>query len=348
MVSYVFYAGNEPHEEEPAMKKRLLWADQAKGFEILLIFVAHFLLDEIGRSSLLVQLMTLSGLTVFYFTSGYFCKGQFNLKQWLKHHAYTLLLPYLVASLVFWVMHYAMGNQGNLDRFLGIFLQLPDTPWEGGRWFVPCFFVAKLVFDFTASRFKGNAWGLLALCFGYAAVAWIYTLLGGPRLPWNIEAALFAQPFFAMGCVWKQGMEQRYEAITVGKKAAIILGAVVACLALAALNLKIGGRTADYHSRVLNEFFTAYGASACALFLILRISMKNNKFLAFLGRNSLVYYMYTGLAGAVTSRITDMMGWNHWAARFAVGFVGFLLLIGLMAIIMNRFFPWAVGKPCKK
>ena len=168
------------------MKTRLQWADQAKGFEILLIFVAHFLLDEIGRSSLPVQLMTLSGLTVFYFTSGYFCKGKFEFRLWLKRHAYTLLLPYLVASLVFWVMHFLMGNPGNLDRFLGIFLQLPDTPWEGGRWFVPCFFVAKLVFDFTASRFREQARRLLAICFGYAAVAWAYTLMNGPRLPWNI------------------------------------------------------------------------------------------------------------------------------------------------------------------
>lgn len=330
------------------MKTRLQWADQAKGFEILLIFVAHFLLDEIGRSSLPVQLMTLSGLTVFYFTSGYFCKGKFEFRLWLKRHAYTLLLPYLVASLVFWVMHFLMGNPGNLDRFLGIFLQLPDTPWEGGRWFVPSFFVAKLVFDFTASRFRGSAWGLLALCFGYAGVAWIYTLMGGPRLPWNVEAALFAQPFFAMGWVWKRGLEQRYEALAAGRKAVIILVTAVACVALAALNLKIGGRTADYHSRVLNEFFTAYGASTCALFLILRFSMKNNRFLVAFGRNSLVYYMYTGLAGAVTSRIIAILGWEHMAARFTVGFVGFIILVGLMAMVMNRYFPWTVGKPCKK
>ena len=330
------------------MKKRLPWADQAKGFEILLIFVAHFLLDEIGRTSLLVQLMTLSGLTVFYFTSGYFCKGQFSLGPWLKHHAYTLLLPYLVASLVFWVMHFVMGNPGALDRFLGIFLQLPETPWEGGRWFVPCFFAAKLVFDFTASRFREQARRLLAICFGYAAAAWAYTLMNGPRLPWNIEAALFAQPFFAMGYCWRQGLEQRYEAITPGKKTALVTAAAAACVALAALNLKIGGRTADYHSRVLNEFFTAYGASTCALFLILRLSMKENRFLAVVGRNSLVFYMYTGLAGAVTSRITAFLGWEHPAARFTVGFVGLILLIGLMAAVLNRFFPWTVGRPLKK
>lgn len=326
------------------MKERIMWPDQAKGIEILLIFTAHFWLEEMGRANLLGQLMTLSALTVFYFTSGYFCNGQFEFKRWLKHHAYTLLLPYLVASLVFWVLHFVQGHPGSVDRFLGIFLQLPDTPWEGGRWFVPSFFVAKLVFNFTASRCKDNSRMLYVLCIGYAAAAWVYTLLDGPRLPWNIEAALFAQPFFAMGYYWKHGMEQRYEAFAAGKKTMIIFGAAVAFIALAALNLKLGGRTVDYHSRVLNEFFTAYGASACALFLILRLSIKKNRFLAFVGQNSLVYYMYTGLAGAVTSRAAAILGCEHWIARYFIGIVGLLLIAGAMAMVMNRYFPWTVGK----
>ena len=326
------------------MRERIAWADQAKGFEILLIFIAHFCLEELGRTTLPVQLMTLSGLTAFYFTSGYFCKGRFELNRWLKHHFYTLLLPYFVASFVFWVLHFVQRHPGSFDRFLGIFLQLPNTPWEGGRWFVPSFFVAKMIFDFTASRYKERTSVLFSLCFGYAAAAWIYTLLRGPRLPWNMEAALFAQPFFAMGYCWRHGVEQWYENLGSRKKAVIIFVAAFFFVALAALNLKLGGRTADYHSRVLNEFFTAYGASTCALFLILQISRINSRFLAFVGQNSLVYYMYTGLAGAVTSRITVILGWDHWAARFLIGFAGLILLLSPVAMVLNRYFPWAVGK----
>lgn len=326
------------------MKKRIMWADQAKGFEIILIYIAHFCLSEFGRTSLPVQLMTLSGLTVFYFNSGYFCKGCFELKKWLKSHAYSLLLPYLVASLIFWVMHTLQGNPGALDRFLGIFLQLPETPWEGGRWFFPCFFVAKLVFDYAASCFSNDVKKLYVLCFGLAGIAWIYTLLDGPRLPWNFEAACFAQPFFAMGYGWKHGMEQCYEAFSTRKKATIFAAAVVGCLVLAEINLKLGGRTADYHSRVLNEFFTAYGASTCALFVILRISMKNNRFLAFIGQNSLVYYLYTGLIGAVNNRLNVLLSLEHWIPRFLVGFAAFLLLLTPAAMVMNRYFPWMVGR----
>lgn len=326
------------------LNERVKWVDNARGFEILVIFSVHFFREELGETHLLVQLLSMSALTIFYFSSGYFCNCRFDFRHWLKHHVYTLLLPYLSASLVLWFVKFIQHDAGLTDRFIGIFLQLPNTPWEGGRWFVPSFFVAKMVFDFAASRFKEKYSILCMICTGCAVIAWIYTLMDGPRLPWNIEAAFFAQPFFAMGFGWKHGLEQRYAALPNGKKAVILSVATVACLSLGAINQILGGRHIDYHSRELNELFTAYGASSCAMFLILQISLKNSRLLAFMGRNSLIYYLYGSLVAAVTSRIIIVLRLEHWAVRYFVGIVGLVLLGIPISLVLNRYFPWAVGK----
>lgn len=330
--------------ENRAMKERITWADRARGLGILLIFSVHFFHMELGRAHLLVQLLSMSCLGTFYFTSGYFCSGRFALKPWLKHHAYTLLLPYLVASLAFWVIHFVQRDPGGFDRFLGIFLQLPDTPWEGGRWFIPSFFVAKLMFDFTASRCKDRYPAMWGICGGCAAAAWIYTLLDFPRLPWNLEAACFAQPFFALGFGWKRGWQQRYENLAAGKKAAVLFALTAAGLLLAVLNQNLGGRNMDYHTRELNEIFSAYGASCCSLFLILRISRVNSRLLEFIGRNSLTYCLYGALVSAVTSRIVNLLGCGHWTARYLIGLFGLALLGIPVCLVLNRYFPWAAGR----
>lgn len=326
------------------MKERIVWADRARGMGILLVFSVHFFHMELGRTHLLVQLLSMSCLTAFYFTSGYFCTGRFELKRWLRHHTYTLLLPYLMASLANWFIKYVQHDAGLLDSFIGIFLQLPLTPWEGGRWFVPSFFIAKLIFDFTASRYRQNISALCMFCAGYAAVAWVYTLLGCPRLPWNVEAAFFSQPFFALGFGWKHGLEQRYRTLSTGKKTGMLLGITILGLFLASVNQRLGGMNMDYHTRELNEIFSAYGASFCALFLILRVSMLRNRLLEFIGRNSLIYCLYSALIGAVTTRIAAGLGWSHWAARYLVGLIGLAVLGIPVAFILNRYFPWTVGK----
>lgn len=327
------------------MNERILWADHAKGLGILLIFTAHFFIEELGKTHFLVQLLTIGCLPVFYFTSGYFCTGDFECKRWLKHHVFTLLLPYFVASIAFWFLDY-MQHEANLtNRFIGIFLQLPNTQWEGNRWFFPSFFLSKLVFDFTASRYRNNDPALIAICIGCAAVAWVYALLEGPRLPWNLEAAFLAQPFFVWGFGWKSGMEQRFNSLAKWKKGFVVVAVFVAGIVFAVLNQRLGGKSLDFHTRELNEFFSAYGASFCALFLVVQISEKNcGKLIAFIGRNSLVYYLYGGLCGAVISRILGVLGLNHWAVRYLIGIVGLALLGVPIAYGLNHYFPWSTGK----
>ena len=327
------------------MKERIGWADRARGLGILLVFHIHFFHNELHNAHLLVQLLGISCLTAFYFTSGYFCSGRFAWKGWLKHNVRTLLVPYLAASGISWLIGVAQGDPKTLDRLLGILLQFPGTPWEGTRWFVPCFFVAKLIFAFTASRCKDRATMLFGICLGYAGIAWVYTLLNGPRLPWNVEAALLAQPFFAMGYGWRQGLEQHCAALSTSQKAAGLALACAGFLGLGLLNLKLGGAAVDYHIRSLNEFFTAYGASACSLVLILGLSRFENRFLVFLGRNSFIYYLYGGLVAAVTSRIiTALLGWEYPVSRYLGGPVGMILLGAPLAVALNRFCPWAAGK----
>lgn len=328
------------------MNKRLDWADRARGIAVLLIFSVHFFLPEFGEKSFLVQLLAVSALPAFYFTSGYFCRCRFAWGSWLKHNARTILLPYLIASLVFWVLHFLAGDDDPAGRFLGIFLQLPGTPWEGERWFMPSFFAAKLVFDYTAARWGEKLSRIYLICLGYAAAAWVYTLLGGPRLPWNMEAALLAQPFFVLGIGWKRGAEQRYDSLSRAKKAIIAFCAVLGFFLLAAANQKLGGRNLDFHARQLNEVFTAYGASVCALFLLVRLGRIPGRLPVFLGRNSLICYLYSALAGAVTNRILAVLELRSWAGRYLLGTAGLVLLIVPGALVLNRYFPWAVGRKC--
>ena len=232
-----------------------------------------------------------------------------------------------------------------IDDFFAIFLQLPDTRWEGTFWFVPSFFLAKTLFELCLSLIK-NRYFILPVSFCLAGLAWIYTLTGGVRLMWNLEASLLVQPFFAIGYLWRFFFEKRYE--LAGKSthflcdfAALIVYAVI--LIFHVQNTYSG---IDFHERQLNGFFFTYIVCGASIYLLLRITKfhRRKSLFSWVGKNSLTYYLYGGIAGGITSRILAALGIEGVTIRFFVNILGLYFLTIPIVWFMNRFFPWAIGK----
>ncbi len=331
---------------------RQLWADALRGIGIIAIFVAHFLIGEYGNANWAVRVIAPCLLPMFYFVSGYFAKPGRKASERICRNMKSLLVPYLLASCFWWLLDFGTaalsgGIDGAVsDKFLAILLQLPETPWEGGWWFIPSFFLAKMIFEIGSLPFSGNAGRLLVWSFVLAALAWCYTLLGGPRLPWNLEAALFAQPFFALGWLWNRSLASRFSAFSKGQRLAWCAVAFVVFGIALCINRAAGEQALDLHVRRLNEFFSAYTACFSALFLLICGAkyLTGLHLLTFIGQNSIVYFLYGGLAGAITSRMLRLLGWQAAWVRLLVGLAGLSVLLVPVVALLKRFFPAAVGK----
>ena len=331
---------------------RQSWADVLKGMGILLIYIGHSINDVQTSGGWLFLIVSTINLPLFYFLSGYFAMPHENLKERVHHLFLTLLVPYLIASVFAWLLVFiktvvSSGLDRSLwDGFAAIFLQLPNTRWEGGRWFLPSFFLGKLLFESYLSKQQGKEVHLTIAGFMLAAVAWIYTLAGGIRLPWNMEAALLTQPFFVAGYLWRNAFELRVKKLGKRTQLALLGITAVGYAGLLVVIRTLFGRRIDFHERQLNEFWLAYLVCGCGLVLLVSAAKrwKQNGLLAWIGKNSLIFFLYGTYGNLITRQIATAFGIGDIWLKCLMGMVNMCLLMVPFIYVLNRYFPWTVGK----
>lgn len=186
-------------------KQRYDYLDIAKGVGILMVVWAHILL--VGWSHKFIYAFH---MPLFFFISGMlFNNAKYDsFGSFLIQRIKRLFVPYVIYSIASWAIwagfRYLRGDQ--VDSFFRPLLQIVLAQGSGEfivynsvLWFVPCLFAVEMIY-FAFSRF--NEWMTLALCFltafGSTLLVWKYGDDYLFLLPWNLDAAFFALPFYGV------------------------------------------------------------------------------------------------------------------------------------------------------
>lgn len=184
---------------------RLDYIDIAKAVGMFAIIWGHILLH--GWSNLFVYSFH---IPLFFFLSGMVFNGAKYDSLWrlVKRRAKTLLLPYLLFSVLTWIIW--AGTKIVSHEQVNLFFPLLETVFAQGSvgyvvhnlplWFVPCLFVVEVVYYCMN---KLPEW-LVVICCVCCAFIGNYMIRGGHldffgQLPWSIEGAMNAISFYALG-----------------------------------------------------------------------------------------------------------------------------------------------------
>ena len=300
---------------------RYEFIDIAKGIGILMVVWAHILLVGVSHSVIYAFHMPL-----FFFISGLlFNKEKYiSLRHFIKQRAKRLFVPYVLYSIITWSIWacFRYIRNDDVDSYLMPLLQTFIAQGSGAfivhnsaLWFIPCLFAVEVLY-FLFSKF--NEWIALALSFVTAIVGCVLTNVYGDDylflLPWNLDAAFFALPFYSVANAIRRnvGLQRLMEMVTGYKICSLFLTlGLCAILLLLVVNYSVCSMgSSSYNCPMFIFFVRAFvGCFAMILFSILVSLLLSKirlyKVLKWFGRNSLdVMCLHIPIKGFVIVIVT--------------------------------------------
>ena len=221
--------------------KRFDYIDLAKGLGMLTIIWGHI------HSGASTHILYAFHIPLFFFLSGlvfsperYDCFKTFLARRWK-----SLLFPYIVFSVFTWLIWaaYSHVSHAEVDSYLKPLLETFLAQGSEGYlvhnvplWFVTCLFVVEVLYFFIA---KLPVYANIATCtlLGALGVWMSVSPIDFSTLPWSVDVAFAALPFYALGhlLVQKTGHERLMGVVTQHRISAL------AVLAIATFLLILGG-----------------------------------------------------------------------------------------------------------
>lgn len=283
------------------MNKRIDWIDAAKGYGILLVILGHL---ELGMFS---EWIYTFHIPLFFFLSGYVFSTKHNFFEFLKRKCKALLVPYFLMGLIliiFQVLFYHMPGE---NFFVDFFTKFKDLIiqircWD--LWYIACLFWLNIFFYLIVKLFR-KLYIILPIVIAIAIYGVYYYTNIRKGLFWNIDACMIVVPFFFVGyavkiIVSKSLLKNLIDRIN--KNNAYINKVIQALIFIAALTINYTASVYSYSKTGL--FIDIYNASlgyepmfytaafAGILFSIIFSIWLSLKPIKYIGRNSLVYYIY--------------------------------------------------------
>lgn len=303
--------------------KRDLSIDTLKGFLILLVILGHLIGSLRFSWPGVWNLIYTFHMPLFVLISGYFSRRDIiNVKNIIK--------PLLVFQFISIVILIILGNKFSISYFL-----IPH--WT--LWYLLSLIFWKLILQYTPKKLINNP-------YVYLGITILASLTIGIFLPYgrvlSIQRTISFLPFFLMGYYFKTG---KIKQKICNNYISIILFAIVSLICLIGIypnNASVLLRGADP--------YTIYDLPAKVLILICTMvciySLWNIKrevsWLAKIGRNSLMYYLYHGLI--IEFILVPIVNYfslstNIWSISTYFIFIIFIIQI------MNRFsfFRWLIN-----
>ena len=343
--------------------KRFDYIDYAKGLGMLCVIWGHIM-----YAGLSARVVYAFHIPLFFFLSGMvFSKDRYDgVITFLKRRVSSLLIPYAIFSVLtwaFWVFFLRISHQPMDECWKPLLETLLARGSEGylvhnvPLWFVPCLFVVELLYFFlrkcsVAVRVE------LSLLFAWVGCTmvrgeWSYDFTA---LPWSIDVALFAFPFYALGnlMVEKEGsllaLEKKVAAH--GKGFLLLMLVCFVCLCVGAGR---NGRVSMGHAMLGNSVPMFYLYAICGIVSILLFCLflqrvmpgQSNPFARWLcwwGKNSFtVMAVHNPIKGIVVMAVSMIFGTtssavNGTALYAAVACVCVVLLTTLLMYCFNGLF----------
>lgn len=328
------------------MEKRVEWVDIGKYICIMCVLLSHLQSGSEGLHKFYGPFF----LVVFFFLSGYVYTQPKRFKEHLIKKIRGLFVPWLIFSNFNILLSAVVTLKGERDtprELLFNFLQIRGC--GDGIWFVAALFVAFIPFYFVIHwNQPRKAIGISILL---SIVSVMYTRIvpedlfpwGNNALPWHIEYMFQAMLWMVLGYYFKQYAEKWFD-----DKNTLINRCVVwiAYLIVAYIPDPMGW----------GIVFVQYARNLLGIVAVISLCkvLKSNRYINFVGANTLVYFAFHGKVYAVIEKVLEKYAGALYSMILAnpllssllaimIAFVMSLILI-IPAEIINRWFPWMLGR----
>ncbi|MDO4308534.1 MAG: acyltransferase family protein, partial [Eubacteriales bacterium] len=189
-------------------KERMHWVDIARGFFMIAIVLGH-----VFHSGYLRHWVFSYHVPAFFFLAGYCFKYIQDVQQFIKKKVRTIVIPYLIFSLMsivlFAIAQLVMPKVGTLlecDLVTNFFVMLygnskPETMrYNLPLWFLPCFFCVTILAYIVEklSRIKGRQIRYISMVIA-AILGGMVGIYNTIALPWHFETAISMLVWYLAG-----------------------------------------------------------------------------------------------------------------------------------------------------
>lgn len=345
------------------MKKRIEWVDIAKWMCMMFIMMEHL---ESGCDELSV-LHTTCGVEVFFIAAGYVHRAGQNFGSFLVKKIKCLLVPWLVFSFldISIAQVFSFGEHGDyLSELLWNLAQIRQ--FHAQLWFIPALFATFLPFYFFIEWYNRGAdkdnhtrpWGfvLMALALLGADVAYSHLMVGhefswgSSNLPWHMDYIFIAMFYMTLGYFLRNNFEPTFDRLNTRRNRLILLAVYLCAVYYPYLtDFRLPSGVQELCARLINPLM------GCTLVCAFSKVIKSNRYFAYVGQNTLLYFAFhgkvLGFAQGIFRRVfgtvyAQILSNKLTSSLFAVCFtvvMSFVLIIP--CYIVNRWFPFLVGRP---
>lgn len=264
-------------------KKRISYIDIAKGLGMFLVIWGH--IRGTGISNAMVYAFH---MPLFFFLSGMtFNRHKYSsIIELIKKRIKTLIIPYVIFSILTWLFWVAynmiLGN--SVESYWMPLLQTAIAQGSGGYlvhnstlWFATCLFSVEMIYYFISKL--NSKWNVL-ICVACAIAGNFCIMEGSPLryLPWSIDMALCAVPFYMLGNMLIEYYGHEKLCNLVNKKKLVSVVFIAAALVVLYFGAKLNGPVSMGH-RKFNMVYVFYPLAfvGIAMHLSLSILLANAK-----------------------------------------------------------------------
>ncbi|MBE5825495.1 MAG: acyltransferase [Butyrivibrio sp.] len=330
------------------LNKRISWVDIGKYICIIFILMIH--LDS--NTKVLEALYSPFCLNLFLFLAGYVYKHPSSFEIHIKKKIKGLFIPWLVLSNLNILMSVIFSFTRNRDYKTEFIMNLIQIREKGdGIWFVAALFVAFIPF-YLINKIQDSKKRLFVFV-GIAILCEAYILFfpqdvfpwGNNYLPWHIEYIGHAMFWMAMGYYFKNEWEKEFDQHN-NVRFRIISGLVYL------LTIYFSYYSGTWITNLLFNYASRF---AGVIFIIsLCKVMKTNRYISYVGANTLVYFAFHGKVYTVIQKVLESKCayyYNLCLSDILLSSVIAIMMALLMSIILiipayiiNRWFPWMIGR----
>lgn len=337
--------------------KRIEWVDIVKYVCIIFVMVHHLE----GESEVLYTFYASFFLKAFFFTAGYVYHHTNNFKEFFTKKVKGLLVPWFIFSTFNILLSQVLSFNEHGDFLTEMGLNLLQIRNHGdGIWFVAALFVAFIPFYFTikwnSGENKSNSIIVIVVSFLLSFASLIYTKVMDPtllpwnsvELPWHLEYIFQAMLFMVLGYYFRKEYEIKFDQYNTRLNRIILTIVYLAIIYFP----YISGIQLSFSMEIIYQYLREF-IGVLLLVSVCKV-LKTNRYISFVGQNTLIYFALHGKVLSVLEKVlqkimpqiyTRILGNNVLADVFVILLALFMsILLMIPAWIINRFFPFVVGR----